>query len=57
MSELNGSVGKLHFTIEIKRKSTGNVETYDLVGTITEEQIKELQDGGNSQHSSKECGN
>ena len=54
MSNLTGSVGEIRLTVEIKRKDTGKVETYDLVGTITDEQIKELQHGSNPQHSSKE---
>ncbi len=33
MPHLNGPVGELHFTIEIIRKDTGKVETYDMVGT------------------------
>jgi hypothetical protein len=56
MSNLVGGVGEIRLTVEIKRKDTGKVETYDLVGTITDEQIKELQHGGNSQHSSEERG-
>ena len=33
MPHLNGPVGELYFTIEVTRKETGKVETYDMVGT------------------------
>lgn len=51
MIELGGQVGELRFTVEVKRKETGKVETYELVGFLDEEKLKELQDGGHSQHS------
>ena len=48
MIELGGQVGELRFTVEIKRKDTGKVEQYELVGFIDEDKLKELQIGGNS---------
>ncbi len=48
MIELGGQVGELRFTVEIKRKDTGKVEQYELVGFIDEDKLKELQSGGNS---------
>jgi hypothetical protein len=54
MIELQGSVGELRMTVQITRKDTGKVEQYELVGLIDEDKLKELQNGGNSQHSSAE---
>ena len=34
MAELNGQPGELRMTIEIKRATTGKVETYELVGKV-----------------------
>ena len=48
MPELSGQIGELRFTVEIKRKDTGKVEQYELVGFIDEDKLKELQSGGNS---------
>ena len=48
MASLLGQTGELRFTVEVKRKETGKVETFDLVGKITEDQLKELQDGSNA---------
>jgi hypothetical protein len=42
MSNLMGQVGEVTFTVEIKRKDTGKIDNFDLVGKITEEQLKEL---------------
>lgn len=50
MSNLSGDVGELRFTVQITRKATGQVEEIELVGRITEEQVKEIQDGCNSFH-------
>ena len=52
MIELQGQTGELRFTVEIKRKETGLVETYDLVGYLDADKLKELQNGSNSLHSS-----
>ena len=54
MPELSGQIGELRFTVEIKRKDTGKVEQVELVGYLDEDKLKELQNGGNSQHSSTE---
>jgi hypothetical protein len=34
MSKLNGKVGELRFTIQVKRAETGKVEEYEMVGVI-----------------------
>lgn len=49
---LEGGFGELHFTIEIKRKETGKVETFELIG----KPIKEEEHGSNSQHLGAERG-
>jgi len=54
MIELQGSVGELRMTVQITRKDTGKVEQVELVGYLDEDKLKELQSGGNSQHSSTE---
>ena len=48
MADIKGSVGELSFTIQIKRKETGQIEEYQMVGKITDEQLKELEDGCNT---------
>lgn len=42
MSNLAGAVGELAFTVQIKRKETGQIEEYQLIGKITSEQAEEL---------------
>ena len=46
MSDLKAQIGEVRMTVQVKRKETGKVETFDLVGKVTEEQEK--QDGGNA---------
>ena len=46
MPELQGQVGELRFTLEIKRKETGKVEIVEMVGFVDEAKLKEFQDGG-----------
>ena len=53
---LVGPTGELRFTIEIKRKETGKIDTFNLVGQVTDEQLKEMQDGSHTLDSSKERG-
>ena len=48
MIALGGEIGELRFTVEVTRKETGKVETYELVGFLDEDKLTELQDGGNS---------
>lgn len=51
-NELKGQLGELHATIQITRKATGNVETYQLVGRhMAEPGPKESTDGGNALNS------
>lgn len=52
MVNLSGDVGELRFTVQITRKATGQVEEIELVGRITEEQVKEIQDGSHPLDSS-----
>lgn len=56
MTGLNGQMGELRFTLEIKRKETGKVEKVELVGFLDEDQLKELQNGSDSQHGSEKRG-
>lgn len=50
MADLQGQVGELSFTVQITRKDSGQVEEYQLVGYLNEEQLKGLTHGSNSQH-------
>ncbi len=43
MTELSGSPGELHFTIEIKRAATGETETVELVGTILPDEDEDAE--------------
>jgi hypothetical protein len=45
MTALQGQAGELRFTVEITRKDDGRVEQFELVGRITDEQLKELHHG------------
>jgi hypothetical protein len=52
-SNLSGGGGELRFVVQIKRAATGETETHELVGKITDEQAKELnlkekEHGGNA---------
>lgn len=47
-------MGELRMTLQITRKDTGKVEQVELVGYLDEDKLKELQNGGNPQHSSPE---
>lgn len=38
MAELGGQPGELRFTIEVKRAATGETETFELVGKVTDEE-------------------
>ena len=48
MIELGGQVGELRFQVEVTRKETGKVETYELVGFLDKDKLKEIQDGRHS---------
>jgi hypothetical protein len=54
MIALSGQMGELRMTLQITRKDTGKVEQVELVGYLDEDKLKELQNGGNPQHSSPE---
>ena len=56
MTNLNGQLGELRFTVQVTRGDTGKVEEYELVGKIAEDQFKELTDGGDPQHSGQKRG-
>lgn len=51
--DIKGEMGELRFKIEIKRKDTGKVEEYELIGKITEGE----ENGSNSLDSSTERSN
>lgn len=42
MSSLNAQVGELHGVIQVTRKDTGKVETYNIVGKVNHEQAEAL---------------
>lgn len=45
MSNLSGDAGELRFTVQITRKETGKVEQVELVGKLTDVEVKELTNG------------
>ena len=54
-NDLRGQPGELRMTVQVMRKETGKVETYELMGRATPEQdaalkeiTKEVPDGGNA---------
>ena len=47
MVELKGKEGELRFTVEVKRAATGKVETYELVGKVTDDTEEEGDNGRN----------
>jgi len=56
MSDLSGQVGELRFTVSVIRGDTGEVENYELVGRIAEDQFKELIDGSHTLDSGAQRG-
>lgn len=56
MSDLGGQIGEVRFTLEVKRKETGKVETFEMVGFVDEAKLKEFENGSDSQHSSPQRG-
>lgn len=48
MADLVGNGGELNFTVEVTRKD-GKVETYQMTGKVTHEDVEELElvDGHN----------
>lgn len=54
MINLNGQMGEVRLTVEVKRANTGKVEQYELVGYLDEDKLKEIQNGSDSQHGSTE---
>ena len=52
MSDLSGQVGELRFTVQIKRAATGLVEEIELVGKITDDELKDTEDGSHPLDSS-----
>lgn len=43
MSDLNGVVGEVSFTVSVTSKATGETKTVDMVGFVDEKILKELQ--------------
>lgn len=52
MVELTGGPAELRMTIEVKRAATGQVEVFEMVGTV----VPEEEHGNDAQHSSPERG-
>lgn len=50
MPDLHGQLGEVRMTIQITRKATGQVENFDLVGFVDEDQLKQLQDSQKEQN-------
>ena len=52
MSDLQGKLGELSFTLTVTRKDTGKVEKYEMTSSITDEKthelLKEYDDGRNT---------
>lgn len=46
MADLQGAIGEVSFTIQVKRKDTGVVEEYQAVGFVNEEQLEQLKAEG-----------
>ena len=42
--ELKGAVGELRFTVQVTRKETGKVETFEMTSQVDAAKLKELQD-------------
>lgn len=51
MSNLQGGGGEMRVTLQIKRAQTGEVETVELTGKLTEEQLKQLTEKSDGSHS------
>ena len=52
-NEVVGQVGEVHATIQIVRAETGKVETFNIVGTLDQDQLnaliaQEKQNGSNT---------
>lgn len=56
MANLSGEVGELRFTVQIKRKDTGKVEEVELVGRLTDVELKELTNGSDTLDSGEKRG-
>jgi hypothetical protein len=56
MESLQGQMGELRFTLEIKRKETGKVEIVEMVGFVDEAKLKEYQNGSHPLDSSPQRG-
>lgn len=47
MAELQGQAGELRFTIEVKRAATGETQTFEMVGKVTDDTEEEDDNGRN----------
>ncbi len=43
MSQLTGPIGELRFTVQATRKETGKTETFEMIGFLEEEKLKQYQ--------------
>lgn len=50
MASLSGDVGELRFVVQITRKETGKTEEIELVGKLTDVEVKENHCGSHTQH-------
>ena len=55
MISLAGQPGEVRFTVQVTRAETGKIETYDLVGFLDEDKMKELKNGSHTFDSSQKC--
>ncbi len=56
MADLQGQIGELSFTVQITRKDSGQVEHYQMVGYLDEEQLKEITHGNHPHDGSPQRG-
>lgn len=43
MNELAGAIGEVKLTVSVTRKETGKVETFEMTGKVTQDQLNELE--------------
>lgn len=46
MANIQGQSGELSMTVQVVRKATGKVETYEVRGGATREQVDEIKKAG-----------
>lgn len=43
MNDLVSAPGELHFTVQVTRKDTGKVETFEMVGKVLPEPVEQKE--------------